>query len=395
MHATFKTFKCKDGDCIFLILNDNDDQFVIMTDCGFFEKNIEKYIREYCHCHINLLIVTHIDQDHILGVTKMMQKVSELHIDKIIYNSYKRNNGPKRKLTKTEQNWLDSIKPEIQPVALDILEHNISANQSIDLASVIMSLGKFETKWNRDTILTGSCIDLDKWGIIKFVSPEQQDIDALNEEFYSAFYKLLYFDAAKVNLKDGESIYELILRYVDAFRLSHEENKISAVPFTTESVHKLAEIPARTNEITPNNKASLAYVWESKDNSHRILVMGDANPDTVVKGLMKTYPEGKRPLIMDAIKVSHHGSHFNTTNELLRQADSQHYFFTGGAEGVRPHENTIAKIISNPISEDIPGRTLHFNYNTSLIGLLIRDRTIQKEFHFHCDKKVNQYDFDF
>lgn len=395
MHITFRTFTSRDGDCLFLTLTDNDEKFVIMTDCGSFEETIEKYVREDCNSHINLLIVTHIDRDHICGLTKMINDVANLSIDKIIYNSYKRKSGPKRKLTKKEKEWLDSIRPEIQPVAIDVIEHGISAEQAIELASAILSKSQLKGKWEPDVRLHKGCsISFDKWGIIKFVSPEENDIEALDEVFYETFYKLLYFDAAKVSLNKGESIYELILRYVDAYHQEEQETNISFDNFSAEEIIQYAKKPSPTNGITPSNNASLAYVWESSDKKHRILILGDSNPDTVVKGLLDVYPDERRPLIMDAIKVSHHGSHYNTTNELMRQVDSRHFFFTGGAEGVRPHENTIAKIISSPVSDVIKCRTLHFNFMTSLIENIKNNHKLQKEYHFECDTTKNIYEFD-
>ena len=146
-----------------------------------------------------------------------------------------------------------------------------------------------------------------------------------------------------------------------------------------------------TKQITAANQASLAFVWE-KD-GHRILVMGDANPDVVVKGLQTHYQGQTFPVLFDAIKVSHHGSHYNTTKELVQYADTAHYFFTGGQELKRPSEAALGRIALCPLPEGRQKRTFHFNFSTSLVEQLKNNKAMKGKYKFSVDTKKNELKF--
>ena len=64
MNCRFITFKSDTGDCIFFILRDGEEQYCIMIDCGAYEDLIKDFVRKELHRKINLLIITHVDNDH-------------------------------------------------------------------------------------------------------------------------------------------------------------------------------------------------------------------------------------------------------------------------------------------------------------------------------------------
>lgn len=100
MTATFKTFHSGIGDCIFFLIKKEEEQRVVMVDCGTFEVPIKKYVQEKLAKKIDLLIVTHIDNDHIEGVKTMLND-PEIKVGRIIFNCYQRNAfGEKRRLNK-------------------------------------------------------------------------------------------------------------------------------------------------------------------------------------------------------------------------------------------------------------------------------------------------------
>ena len=107
--------------------------------------------------------------------------------------------------------------------------------------------------------------------------------------------------------------------------------------------------------ISPENSASIAFFWEY--NEHRILFMGDAEPDIVVNNIKSRFSVNT-PVIFDAIKVAHHGSKHSTSNELMSVIDSKHYFITGGNKIDKPSLEALAKIVMRNTS-DI--RIIHYN----------------------------------
>lgn len=398
MTILIKTLHSGTGDCIFLRLQEGTKQYVIMTDCGSFkdEDLIQHYVQDELGGKIDLLIVTHIDNDHIVGVKDMLLTPG-IKVGHIIFNCYQRNGlGEKKKLTKYQQERLSEIERELGLIVGDIIERNVGAPEAMNgLAATILGNPALKRVWDREYTLKGMELDLNEWGKLVFLSPTIKEIEALDKEFRHVLFDELNVDHTMGEWNKKEELFEILLRYtmLQAPGGAAVEKDTAGTDTLEERLEKAKKKPVDTNSITAANKASLAFVWEM--GQHKILVMGDANPDIVVKGLID-YNQGKPfPIIFDAIKVSHHGSHYNTTDELLRHADSEHFFFTGGQEGKRPSEEAVGRIVLNPSTEGIKKRCLHFNYSTSLVEELKKDKDLQKKYHFAVDTIKNEQVFTF
>ena len=395
MTATFKTFYSGIGDCIFLLLKKEEKQYVIMVDCGVFEEPIKKFVQEELAKKIDLLIVTHIDNDHIEGVKTMLND-PEIKVGRIIFNCYQRNVlGEKRRLNKYQKERLLAIENEIGLIVRDITdnaEKDVNAREAVKgLAATILGKPTFKRVWDKDYTLLGHEIDMEDWGKITFVSPTLTEIENLDKEFRHVLFDELNVDHTLGRWNRKEELFEMLLRYAmlqGPESTEYREKDAAGSNGLEDRLVKAAKKPVNTNKISTANKASLAFVWEKGE--HRILFMGDANPDIVVKGILDHYKGMAFPVLFDAIKVSHHGSHYNTTAELMRHADSAHYFFTGGLEGKRPSEEAIGKIVKEEIPEGLTNRTLHFNYITSLVKELIDNKDLQGKYRFHVDITKNE-----
>lgn len=89
MKAEFNAIDVGCGDCLFLLLDNEGMSFNIMVDCENYDK-AKDYTINRLHNHIDLLIVTHIDKDHIPGVTDMINTNEYLYIGNISFNCYQR-----------------------------------------------------------------------------------------------------------------------------------------------------------------------------------------------------------------------------------------------------------------------------------------------------------------
>ena len=392
MTITIKTFHSGIGDCVFLKLNIDEKQFAIMVDCGTYEEPIQQYVKDVLGKKIDLLIVTHIDNDHIMGVKEMLTD-SEMKIGRIVYNCYQRKGvGVKRRLNTIQLERLKGLEKEIGLVVGDIIEHDVNASEAImGLAATILGTASLKRVWNKDYTVSGNEIDLVEWGRITFLSPTMVELEELDEVFRHVLFDELNVDQTMGVWNKKEELYEILLRYAmlqSSTSVEINEKNVAGADTLEDRMINAAKEPVRTDSITPENKASLAFVWEKDE--HRILILGDANPDIVVKGLLDHYKEKAFPVVFDAIKVSHHGSHYNTTQELIRHVDSAHYFFTGGTEGKRPSEEVLGRIVLLPLLQDIKKRELHFNYETSLVKELKDDKALQNKYHFKVDTTKNE-----
>lgn len=109
------------------------------------------------------------------------------------------------------------------------------------------------------------------------------------------------------------------------------------------------------------NGSSIAFLAEFAGRS--CLFLADAHPDCVCGSLKRLLRErGLQRLVVDAVKVSHHGSRANTTDELLAMVECPRFLFsTNGAQFGHPDREAVQRVI---------GRTtqlrpkLYFNYKS-------------------------------
>lgn len=395
MQATLKTFQSNTGDCIFFLLQDGERKYNMMIDCGEYTTAIREYVENQLGKQIDLLIITHIDADHIQGIEQMLKETPDLNIGKIIFNSYERQQGqPETPLTPIQKQQIESIKGELNCVFRDAIENEVSARQAVTgLSKLIASNPLWRAKWERGyTALDARKeIDLNEWGVIKILAPTLREIKKLDEEFRSLLFNELFVEDDNVELSDCETLYETLIRYAELHANESAEDRQIAGETLEERLQSAAEENPKESIITPANKASLAFVWE-KDGK-RVLFLGDSKPGIVVKGLLAHYPQGPFPMIFESIKVAHHGSHYNTTESLTEHVDSEHYFITGGEEGTRPSEAAMGRILLRDLSGNVRKRTLHVNYKTSLTEQLAGDKRLQEKYHFDVDFDLNQHEF--
>lgn len=400
MKTTFKTIQSSIGDCIFLLFSSKGKQFSIMVDCGSFEKPIRQFVEENLKNEIDLLIVTHIDNDHIIGVTDMLSR--GVKVNRIIFNCYQRSGvGGEQKFSESQLERLRSIGDKIGLVVDDVVSNRQTRSVKTamkGLAATILENPGLKQVWDKEYAVSGTQVDLKDWGTITFLSPTMTEIENLDKEFRHVLFDELNVDNVMGKWNKQENLFEILLRYAmlqDTTKVLMKKagmtKKEANVVSLENRLIQAADEPVETNQITPANQASLAFVWE-KD-GHRVLVMGDANPDVVVKGLQTHYQGQTFPVLFDAIKVSHHGSHYNTTRKLIQIADTEHYFFTGGQELLRPSEAALGRIALCPLPEGLQKRTLHFNFQTSLVEELKNNKAMKGKYKFSVETKKNELKF--
>jgi len=105
------------------------------------------------------------------------------------------------------------------------------------------------------------------------------------------------------------------------------------------------------------NGSSIAFLLEYQDR-RRILFTGDAHPSTLAESLGHLRPEQRR---LDACKLPHHGSRGNVSAELISTIASERFIFSSNGEKFsHPHPEAVARVIKH--SAVAPA--LCFNYRT-------------------------------
>lgn len=106
------------------------------------------------------------------------------------------------------------------------------------------------------------------------------------------------------------------------------------------------------------NGSSIATLIEF--NGKRLLLSADAHPHVLLDGIRRISPSG--PLQVDAWKLPHHGSAANVTDELLNAVDAKTLIFSSnGAYFEHPDKIAVAKVLRRYQGQ---GVRLLFNYRT-------------------------------
>jgi hypothetical protein len=123
------------------------------------------------------------------------------------------------------------------------------------------------------------------------------------------------------------------------------------------------------------NGSSIAVLAEFE--GRRILLAGDAHADVLEAGIARLVAPGER-LHLDAFKLPHHGSKANTSRELLDKVDCGRYLFSTDGEQFRhPDEVTVARVIK--FGGSAP--ELIFNYQTKF-NLPWSDHTLKDQYGY-------------
>lgn len=391
MQVKFQTFTVGAGDCITLLLKNDDKEMHIMVDCGLYTQEVNDFIVNEFHNRIDYLIVTHIDNDHINGLIEMLKSKPNLTINHIFYNCYQRTSDD---LLEWDERMVENMKNVYHhlPVVIDMLEQKINAETSKSLAELILGNEKWKRAWRREYITENSlAIDLENdMGRFIFLSPTKKALDDLDKEYRTLFWKTLY-KPKKLDYDKEETIYESLMRIMEQEdNEGFDEEPVSSKVLDENALKFYAA--EKMKVLSPANEASIAFIWEHE--GHRILFMGDANPDQIVKKIGDVYKDTPKPVLFDAIKISHHGSAHSTSKELVSIADSERYFVTGGANA-RPSYQALSRIIIAPLPEDLSHREIRYNRENDILKSLASNGSLKDKLHYSITANANEYEVSY
>lgn len=364
MKCYFRSFDVGIGDCcVIRLVKDSGEQFVIMVDCGRFTSAVREYVEGTLHNHINLIVATHIDGDHICGLISMLKKCQDLQIDNIWYNCYGRcrREAGTVDLTEEQREVLRWVKNAL-PVEFDAINYKkeISAYQGKSLAGEILKKENWKNVWNTEYITCDTPdFDLpDDFGKIVLLGPPCDALDEIEKRFKDVFNSY-FMQVWNDSLKDAEELSELLIRLSDAYKKKFKARQVSAtIPDKLDAnfIKKTAEDEGEDTSDT--NYSSIAFMLESSD--HRVAMLGDAFAATLEKAINRKYEGVEKPIVCDAIKVSHHGSNGNSSKVLLDTMTSHLFFIPGGRKDEYPTWGTLGRIAVS--HQDAGKKTVVFSH---------------------------------
>lgn len=391
----FRSFDVGIGDCcVIRLVKECGEQYVIMVDCGKFTPAVKRYVEGELQSHINLLVATHIDGDHINGCAQMLKKCPNLQIDHIWYNCYGRvkKEDETVDLTEEQKEILQWVKNAL-PAEFDAINYKkeISAEQGKTLAGEILKKEPWRNAWNIEYITDQTPnFDLEGgFGKIVLLGPPRDALDEIEKRFKDAFNKY-FMQVWNDSIRGGESLSELLIRLADAYKDKFEKKQISASSpqkLDAEYVKKMAE--KEGTDTSDTNYSSIAFMLEC--GVHKVAMLGDSFAVTLENAIKNKYGEEHKPLDCDAIKVAHHGSNGNTSKSLLEQINSNRYFIPGGRKDEYPSWGTIGRIA---LSHQEDGKSLIVFSHKGDMSKLINGLDDAEKETLHIDTIITEQEYE-
>ena len=320
MKYDIKFLPARYGDCIWIEYGTNNKTYRILIDGG--TSGTKSDIRELIKAlpedqrHFELMVVTHIDRDHIEGILALLEEELTFKVDDFWFNGWQH-------FPEDENEELGAVQGERLTAA--ILKHHINWNNAFEgKAVVIPSSGELPEK------------ELSGGMKITLLSPLMENLVALRPKWEKA-------------VKDAGLVPGFgVLPVID---VEDDEEHLGALPdvnaLNDEDFHE---------DISEANGSSIAFLASFKGKT--VFFGGDSFPSVALDSLNKLYHD-KAPI--DLVKLSHHASAHNTSPELIEKIDSNRYLIsTNGSIYHHPTAVTVAKVIKKGGN----GVELYFNYKS-------------------------------
>lgn len=380
-------FPAENGDA-FLIRFDNKKN--ILIDMGYTDtyKNHIKdrllKIKNENQC-IDLLIITHIDEDHIEGVIEFLKENGNannpniVEVKEVWHNSYRHLQFDKEKVcnvTNFEKTQLEEIKLSNSGVISKGINETsqVSARQGSTLAGYLYGLGYLNNKWNSS--FKGAAVSLENKNEIELddikiyiLSPGTNKLKNLASLWMEKLRKI----DADFSISDEEifdDAYEMYIKKIKPIIDINEDKNISCDSTDFETFIK-KNIKQGRKDASKSNGASIAFVLEYK--YKKLLFLGDSHEDIIMESLER-YKENGKTLKFDVVKVSHHGSIKNNFKWIGDIVADNYLISTNGEKHNHPSREVIAKILKSNEQK----KTLYFNYPVDILNDIEKDKLKEK-----------------
>lgn len=116
------------------------------------------------------------------------------------------------------------------------------------------------------------------------------------------------------------------------------------------------------------NQSSIAFIFDYEN--YRLLLLGDATARKLEQALQKLGYSETNKLKVDCCKISHHASSNNTSNELIKMLDCNNYIISTCMTGnKRPSKECLSRIITNTEGKVV----FHSNYEINFNKMFTKD----------------------
>ena len=377
------------GDCLVLEFSNRD---CIIIDGGYkstYKNELKPLLIKLKEkgCKIILLIVTHIDQDHIEGAIELIKENGEatnpqiIEIENIWFNGFFNtlfmndifSERRKNVIEKKQKEKMRLVKAELNMQQRTGIPGNISARHSKQFEELCVEYGYSVNKqfFNHIVMRTSEDVDEVLSNKIKIsdcfftvLSPNKMLLDKLAKEFDKKMRKIFGAEYSLSDNKDFSSIFELLMElHCDNNDFS---SNISAMGKNIERWIGTSTL-AKMNDI---NNASIVVEIEYKH--LRFLFTGDSDSYNWESYIKNEY---------DLIKFSHHGT-TQPNIKLIEKSRSNHALISTNGRRNHPENDFLAQLILNG------NKNLYFNYDIKQKQILLNCKEKYKFNIIFCQREI-------
>jgi beta-lactamase superfamily II metal-dependent hydrolase len=322
---------------------------------------------------IDMACVSHIDDDHIGGFLKMIEDLVAWRV----YDYQKKNGNTKAKKPEAPRPcdikgiWHNAFHDLVKDNAGEI-ENMLAASADIlsasdntilqEMGEIALSKGQaiqlsrrlkpeqlnipLNSQFKGKFVMCRKKNNVYNFGKLTFtvIAPFKEDLDKLRDEWnkwLSESKEAVKKIRAKVD-KDSGSLSNSATPELTYYKAIANEWG----PELLAGLDTAAAILGRREKVTTPNLASIMFLVEEAGKT--LLMTGDGHWADILKGLETNKKlDRKKGLHLDVLKVQHHGSEHNLSEDFCNIITADHYIFCGNGEHENPDLQVVRAIIDS------------------------------------------------
>lgn len=293
------SFPAECGDAFLCEFESQGKEFRILIDAGTPSTGTRliELLKVDGKCSkIDILVITHMDNDHIGGVLNLLDDPEiNTAIAEIWFNG-------QVAATRPALSKIQSFSPKQGRKLEDILKADGRWNSSFASGDVsICPNGKPQD------------VEIGKTEKIQILSPGPEQLATLRRNWHTALEESDKIDSAKKSK-------------LQKFSISKDIAAIAQKDFESDTAYA--------------NGSSIAFLLTVGDK--RVLFTGDAFPEVICKTAEYLL---ENPMNIDVFKISHHGSAKNTDSEIIKRFPAKSYLISTNGAHEHPNDECIARIL--------------------------------------------------
>jgi beta-lactamase superfamily II metal-dependent hydrolase len=377
-----RVFQSDKGDC--LLLTGENEQGRVLIDGGMpnsYSEHVAPALDKLRKAGkaLDVVYVSHIDQDHIGGVLRMLDDEVAWQIHDLKTKRHIKSKRPTSlRPPKIRKIWHNAFHEQIKDNARDV-ENLLAASAPVLFLSDVTSIRQFGQDRGalatsiKEAIQVSRRIGSKQLGIplnpeakgklmlrrkgqkpfaigsmtVHIVGPSRNELEELKEEWIEW-------------LRDNKEALKTIRQRARDDESNLGQNDVQRFFFPL--LLHAKELGNREDVTTPNLASLTLLVSEGKQT---VLLTGDAHCDDILAGLEETrHLDANRRIHVTLLKAQHHGSDHNFNEDFCNRVSADHYVFCGNGFRDNPELDVIQLIFDRRMANR-DGRKFKFWFNSS------------------------------